>query len=82
MRKFFSKLFETYVINPLRKIPGEEKFGNYRFLPLFFLFGATVEYLMIHLKAGPNQVNFCKYNSLYNINERKRIIYEFLHIEN
>lgn len=59
MRKYFSNLFETYVISPLRKVPGEEKFGNYRFLPLFFLFGASVEFLMVHLKAGPNKANFC-----------------------
>jgi hypothetical protein len=65
MRKLFSNIFETYVIDTLRKVPGEEKFGNYRFLPFFFLFGATVEYLMIHIKAGPNQVNFCEFIYLY-----------------
>ena len=59
MRKYLSNLFEKYVINTFRKVPGEERFGNYRFLPFFFLFGASLEYLMIHLKAGPNKANFC-----------------------
>ena len=54
-----SDLNEKYIFGTLRKIPGEERFGNYRFLPIFFIFGAGLEYLMIHLRVGPGKVNFC-----------------------
>ncbi len=60
MIKLFSNLSQKYIIGPLRKFPGEERFGLYRFLPLFFIFGGTLEFLMCNLKAGPAQVNFCK----------------------
>lgn len=60
MKKLYSRIVEEYFIKYLKKVPGEEKFGIYRFLPLFFVFGASLEYLMIHLKAGPGKVNFCK----------------------
>jgi hypothetical protein len=60
MRDFFSNLLEKYLFNPLRKVPGEKTFGNYRYLPLFFLFGASLEFLMCNLYAGPQKVNFCK----------------------
>ncbi|KAL0275394.1 UNVERIFIED_CONTAM: hypothetical protein PYX00_003252 [Menopon gallinae] len=40
------------------KFPGEKRFGYYRFLPFFFIFGAGLEYTMIHWK--PNGHNFCK----------------------
>lgn len=58
MRKLFSNLSEKFILEPLRKIPGEERFGNYRYLPLFFCFGAGIEFLMCNLKVGPAQVNF------------------------
>ena len=60
MSNLVRKLTKDYFLHYLKKIPGEQRFGIYRFLPFFFLFGASLEYLMIHLKAGPNQVNFCK----------------------
>ena len=59
MRISISDLIDKYVVKNLRKIPGEKRFGNYRFLPLFFLAGAGLELLMIKLTAGPNRVNFC-----------------------
>lgn len=59
MKKFARHLIDNYLIKNLKKVPGEKRFGIYRFLPFFFIFGASLEYLMIHLKAGPNQVNFC-----------------------
>ncbi|GFY61357.1 hypothetical protein TNIN_479831 [Trichonephila inaurata madagascariensis] len=31
----------------LNKWPGKERFGVYRFLPLFFIFGAALEFTMI-----------------------------------
>ena len=41
----------------LDKIPGKRTFGIYRFLPIFFALGATVEYSMIKWSVG--QTNFC-----------------------
>ena len=61
MRKFVSNLTEKYILSTLRRIPGEERFGDYRYLPLFFLFGASLEYLMCNLYVGPNKANFCKH---------------------
>lgn len=42
----------------LRKWPGRKTFGIYRFLPLFFLCGATIEFSMINWQVG--EVNFYK----------------------
>jgi len=39
-------------------VPGKRLLGNYRFLPIFFLLGAGLEYTMIHLTAGTT--NFYK----------------------
>ena len=69
MKNFTKKIVDSYLIKFLKKVPGEKRFGLYRFLPIFFIFGASLEYLMIHLKAGPNQVNFCK--KFKNINKHK-----------
>jgi hypothetical protein len=63
IRKFKNQLNtirEKYIVSLLKKVPGEKQFGLYRFLPFFFLFGASLEYLMINWKVGPHQVNFCK----------------------
>lgn len=38
------------------KWPGKKWFGIYRFLPLFFVLGATLEFSMINWKVG--EVNF------------------------
>lgn len=59
MKQFVRRIIEDYFVKYVKKVPGEEKFGIYRFLPFFFVFGASLEYLMIHMKAGPNKVNFC-----------------------
>lgn len=45
----------------IKKLPGK-KFGNYRFLPVFFLFGAALEFTMINLRVG--QTNFCMFQIL------------------
>jgi hypothetical protein len=42
----------------LLKIPGRDKFGVYRLLPLFFALGAGIEFAMIFWHVG--EVNFCK----------------------
>lgn len=65
MKKIIRHLTKNYFSYYLNKIPGEKRFGNYRFLPLFFLFGASIEFLMINLKAGPGKVNFCNYNLIF-----------------
>lgn len=39
--------------------PGRERFGVYRFLPLFFVMGAALEFAMINWQVG--EVNFCRY---------------------
>lgn len=42
----------------INKIPGKRILGEYRFLPIFFILGATLEYSMIHWHVG--EVNFYK----------------------
>lgn len=44
----------------LNKLPGKKIFGIYRFLPIFFLLGASLEFSMIKWEVGPNKVNFYK----------------------
>ncbi|RUS72924.1 hypothetical protein EGW08_019320 [Elysia chlorotica] len=51
MRRLFS-FVESFV----KKWPGKRYFGVYRFMPLFFVMGATVEFAMI--KWRPLGVNF------------------------
>ncbi|XP_020292108.1 small integral membrane protein 4 [Pseudomyrmex gracilis] len=52
--KLIIKTF-TKLIN---KVPGKRIFGEFRFLPIFFILGATLEYSMIHWHVG--EVNFYK----------------------
>lgn len=42
----------------IKKWPGAKYFGVYRFLPLFFVLGAALEFSMINWRVGT--VNFCK----------------------
>ncbi|XP_014297620.1 small integral membrane protein 4 [Microplitis demolitor] len=51
---FYSKTLRKL----LRKWPGRKIFGVYRFLPVFFVTGAGIEFLMINWQVG--QVNFYK----------------------
>ena len=46
--------------NLLDKWPGKKYFGIYRFLPIFFILGATLEFSMINWKAGQGEANFYK----------------------
>ena len=48
----------TLITRLLQAIPGKERFGIYRLMPFFYLFGASIEFFMIHWR--PNGVNFCK----------------------
>lgn len=52
------KLIAKTLIKVINKIPGERIFGEYRFLPIFFILGAALEYSMIHWHVG--EVNFYK----------------------
>ena len=40
----------------VNKWPGKKYFGMYRFLPMFFVLGAALEFSMINWKVG--EVNF------------------------
>jgi hypothetical protein len=60
-----NKLLRKFV----RAWPGKYYFGEYRFLPLFFISGATLEYVMIHWHAG--ETNFYK---VYKRNKVQEII--------
>nr|XP_050850253.1 small integral membrane protein 4 [Vespula vulgaris] len=53
----------------IQKWPGKKTFGVYRFLPLFFICGALLEFSMINWQVG--QVNFYK---VY----KKRIVLEMV----
>jgi len=46
----------------IQSFPGERQFGPYRFLPVYFILGALVEWSMINW--SPSGVNFCE---LFNI---------------
>ena len=59
MTNIFQRFTKVYIVKYLKKIPGEKRFGLYRFLPLFFLFGASLETCMNLLVVGPNKTNFC-----------------------
>ena len=39
--------------------PGERHFGIYRFLPIFFVLGAALEFSMINWRVG--ETNFCNF---------------------
>ena len=53
MRKLQSKSLVTKIMDA---VPGKKYFGLYRFLPLFFLLGASLEFSMINWTVG--EVNF------------------------
>ncbi|XP_075403620.1 ubiquinol-cytochrome c reductase complex assembly factor 5 isoform X2 [Tenrec ecaudatus] len=36
----------------LQCVPGKERLGIYRFLPFFFVLGATMEWIMIKMRVG------------------------------
>ncbi|OAD56561.1 hypothetical protein WN48_03248 [Eufriesea mexicana] len=45
------------IVKFVHKMPGKA-FGEFRFLPLFFVMGGVIEFLMIHWHVG--EVNFYK----------------------
>lgn len=61
----------------MRKWPGRKTFGVYRFLPVFFVLGAALEWAMINFRVG--QVNFYstfKKRQVEEIVERKLFLEE------
>ncbi|CAH1115405.1 unnamed protein product [Psylliodes chrysocephalus] len=52
--KLYSPKLKTF----LNKWPGKRYFGVYRFIPLFFMLGAALEFSMINWNVG--DVNFYK----------------------
>ncbi|XP_077982395.1 ubiquinol-cytochrome c reductase complex assembly factor 5-like [Glandiceps talaboti] len=50
----------------LDKWPGKRVFGIYRFLPLFFVTGASLEWVMINARIAPGGETF------YDVNRRKK----------
>jgi len=52
------KAYSSTLQSFLDKWPGKKYFGIYRFLPVFFVMGAALEFTMINWHVG--QVNFCK----------------------
>lgn len=54
------KLYSGLLAKTLNKWPGKKYFGIYRFLPVFFVLGAALEFSMIHWEAG--NANFCTYH--------------------
>ena len=55
MRKIRS---ESLMARVLESVPGKKYLGLYRFLPFFFLLGASLEFSMINWQVG--DVNFYK----------------------
>ena len=53
MRKLHSKSFMDRILD---SVPGKKYFGLYRFLPFFFLLGASLEFSMINWTVG--ETNF------------------------
>ncbi|XP_067642139.1 ubiquinol-cytochrome c reductase complex assembly factor 5 [Eurosta solidaginis] len=58
----------------LNKWPGKQRLGMYRFLPLFFVLGATLEFSMINWTVG--ETNFYK---TFKKRQAKNFIEEKLH---
>lgn len=50
----YSKTFKAF----LDAWPGKKTFGTYRFMPMFFLLGAALEFSMINWHVG--EINFYK----------------------
>ncbi|XP_057664662.1 small integral membrane protein 4 [Diorhabda carinulata] len=50
------KLYSPSFRNFLNKWPGKKYFGMYRFLPIFFVLGAALEFSMINWHVG--EINF------------------------
>ncbi|XP_019757489.1 small integral membrane protein 4 [Dendroctonus ponderosae] len=50
------KFYSPAIRRLLNRWPGQKTFGVYRFLPVFFVLGAALEFSMINWRVG--EVNF------------------------
>nr|XP_045012917.1 small integral membrane protein 4-like [Jaculus jaculus] len=42
----------TQVRRVLQRVPGKQRFGIYRFLPIILVLGGTMEWIMINVRLG------------------------------
>lgn len=54
-------LYSRSVQRLLDSWPGKRRFGIYRFLPIFFVLGAALEFSMINWTVG--ETNFCEFRT-------------------
>lgn len=67
-------LFSKRLRKIVKRFPGKRYFGVYRFLPIFFVAGAALEFSMINWRVG--EVNF--YNT-YKKRKVQEMVDEKLH---
>ncbi|XP_072378447.1 ubiquinol-cytochrome c reductase complex assembly factor 5 [Diabrotica undecimpunctata] len=70
--KLYSSKFRQF----LEKWPGKNYFGMYRFLPIFFVLGAALEFSMINWHVG--EVNFYR---TFKRRQARNIIEQEIHSE-
>lgn len=76
------QLYSSTFRNILDKWPGKRTFGVYRFLPLFFVLGAALEFSMINWTVG--ETNFCKFYSYFTSHKvlcTSKKLFLFLHMK-
>ena len=72
--------YKKFIRKVLRAWPGKKYLAEYRFLPVFFVGGAVLEYLMINWHVG--EVNFYKsykkrrVQEIADVREREALIKE------
>ncbi|XP_039589796.1 small integral membrane protein 4 isoform X1 [Passer montanus] len=54
----------------LQLVPGQRRFGFYRFLPFFFVLGGAMEWFMINVRVG--QETFCECDDVYRRKQSER----------
>nr|CAD7399168.1 unnamed protein product [Timema cristinae] len=69
------KLYSRSLQKILNLWPGKKYLGIYRFLPLFFVLGATLEFSMINWHVG--EINFYK---TYKRRQAEKLAEDHLHI--
>ncbi|XP_041319452.1 small integral membrane protein 4 isoform X1 [Pyrgilauda ruficollis] len=55
----------------LKLVPGERRFGFYRFLPFFFVLGGAMEWFMINVRIGKE--TFCEWDDVYRRKQSERL---------
>lgn len=65
----YSKTFKAF----LDAWPGKKTFGIYRFMPVFFLLGAALEFSMINWHVG--EINFCECLQIFVFRSQANLIH-------